>query len=180
MGSLVPGWDANHIDVPRGMGPDRDDDESNKEPQGYFSRLKSHRIGTGAGGAAPLDVPAPSLGRTSLSRASASATMKSASMPRTGAHGADSQHKYKFTDWSEELTTLKGKEKHVPPKDVQGDQHGHEVGSLDRRSADWWRALEVGHLNEHPTEDPDDNRKLHAASSFVPQMPLLRKLEEAE
>ncbi|KXZ56828.1 hypothetical protein GPECTOR_1g747 [Gonium pectorale] len=81
----------------------------------------------------------------------------------------EAPHKYTFTDWTEELTTLRSS---LPHRSSSQGGHDDKHGSpgADKHGPAWWRALEVGHLNEQPdTEAAEQGAGAHH-STFVPQV----------
>ncbi|PNW85299.1 hypothetical protein CHLRE_03g179941v5 [Chlamydomonas reinhardtii] len=206
--ALLPGWDSDAV-IPRGVIDDEKADLP-QEPKGYFARLSSHRT-SGGGGAGAGDAHGPSLSRASapvhvarsatMSAAAAAAAIGTKGMPppmsRTssmpygspGSHAAASAgllqpHKYQVTDWASELATLGGG-KH-PPAKGGAPAEPHQGGGKHHAGA-WWRALEIGQLNERPELEPAGGGKHGAAgehaagahaSSFMPQLlPNKQKLD---
>ncbi|GIL73187.1 hypothetical protein Vretimale_4634 [Volvox reticuliferus] len=173
MGSLVPGWDAN-TGVPRDLMPDSDIDKE-PQPEGYFARLRSHRHTSGG---PEDDAAASSLARVSapqyLSRShpKQAAVQRSSTLTQPVRQGLGGPQKYQFTDWSEELSTLRkgslGRSSLNAHEEMHA--HGHEGGAA------WWRALEVGQLNEHPDAALNDTHGSQH-STFVPQFTQSKKLD---
>ncbi|KAG2499964.1 hypothetical protein HYH03_002249 [Edaphochlamys debaryana] len=202
MGSLMPGWDTAP-GVPQAM---RDDFDKPQE-EGYFARLRSHRASGGGGpfeaaGTQSLSrnsAPLHDLGSgTGLPHAvtmprqigagggagGAAKLGTASSMPRPGAMASPphhnnplAPHKYHFTDWTEELSSLRKPGAKPGSLGHATELHHGSPGPHDKHSAAWWRALEVGHLNEQPDTQAEADRH---TSSYVPQFKPSTKLDFGE
>ncbi|EFJ52105.1 hypothetical protein VOLCADRAFT_86925 [Volvox carteri f. nagariensis] len=100
---------------------------------------------------------------------------RSSTLTHTGSRGAAAPHKYQFTDWSEELTSLRKGGSHLGRSSLGAHEHAHETGREEASA--WWRALEVGQLNEHPDAVPSSATHGVQHATFMPQFTQSKQLD---
>ncbi|KAG2450245.1 hypothetical protein HYH02_000342 [Chlamydomonas schloesseri] len=219
--ALLPGWDAEPSIPRGVIDDENADLPHEPEGYFAKLRSHRHSGGGGAGdshgpalsrGSAPLQhVPRSAT----MSAAAAAAAIGVKGMPQPphhpagvtrtcsmpygspGSHAAANAggllqpHKYQFTDWANELSSLGGG-KH-PQHHAKGGTHAEAQHSGDKHhGAAWWRALEAGQLNELPESEAaaagargkhgggqaaEHGRAGAHVSSFVPQFTNKQQLD---